>query len=241
MNSAPSSVPLPLNPSTYGSSFASAFSVRHPNFDSGSLDNADCIRGGFLSRRPHIYTPELGVFYRNIDLEHHHLFPSDLVYKQLTRTGWLVVRLEQLDNILDTSVFEFALLTDCLAVVKCRDLVHVFTQGNMAGGVIDRQVSSTHCGASAGATPEYTACCQSSEGPEITGGPKYGSARSCDLCTVIRRSDRSGGSEFRGSVVTDTGVVMDFRRLAQTRVRSSGVPRHDRDSVPQCVTCLRMM
>jgi hypothetical protein len=143
MNSAPSSVPLPLNPSTYGSSFASAFSVRHPNFDSGSLDNADFIRGGFLSCHLHIYTPELGVFYLNIDLEHHHLFPSDLVYKQLTRTGWLVVHLEQLDNIPDTPVFEFALLTDCLVAVKCSDLVHIFTQGNMAGGVIDRQVSST--------------------------------------------------------------------------------------------------
>jgi hypothetical protein len=50
----------------------------------------------------------------------------------------------------------------------------------------------THCVASAGATPEYTARCQSSEGPEITRGPEYGSARSCVLCTVIRRSNRSG-------------------------------------------------
>jgi hypothetical protein len=89
---------------------------------------------------------------------------------------------------------------------------------------------TTHCGASAGATPEYTVRCQSSEGPQIRRGPEYGSARSCVLCTVIRRSDRSGALEFRGTVVTDTGVVMELRRLARTRVQSSGVPRHDRDT-----------
>jgi hypothetical protein len=89
----------------------------------------------------------------------------------------------------------------------------------------------TYCSASAGAMPEYTARCQSSEGPEIRGGPEYGSARSCNLCTVIRRSDRSGASKFRGTVVTDTGVVMEFQRLAQTTVRSSGVLRHDCDTV----------
>jgi hypothetical protein len=88
----------------------------------------------------------------------------------------------------------------------------------------------THCGASAGATPEYTAHCQSSEGPEITGGPEYGSARGYDLCAVIWRSDRSGAPEFHGTVVTDTGVVMEFRSLARTKVRSSRFPRHNRDS-----------
>jgi hypothetical protein len=64
MNIALSSVPLPLNPSTYDLSFASAFSVHHPNFNSGSLDNANFIRGGSLRRGPHIHMPEVGVFYQ---------------------------------------------------------------------------------------------------------------------------------------------------------------------------------
>jgi hypothetical protein len=94
MHSAPSSVPSPMGPLTYDLSIASAFSVRHPNFDSSSMDNSDFIHRGFLSRGPHVYTPEPGVFYRNIDLGHHRIFPSDLVYEQLTRTGYLVARLK---------------------------------------------------------------------------------------------------------------------------------------------------
>jgi hypothetical protein len=67
----------------------------------------------------------------------------------------------------------------------------------------------TDYGACTGAAPEYTACYQSSEAPEITGGLEYGSVRSCVLCMVIWRSNRSGVSEFRGTVVTVTGVVME--------------------------------
>jgi hypothetical protein len=62
-HSAPSSIPLPMGPSTYDSSIASVFSVRHPNFDSSSVDHSDFICGGFLSRGPHVYTLEPGVFY----------------------------------------------------------------------------------------------------------------------------------------------------------------------------------
>jgi hypothetical protein len=111
------------------------------------LANADFICGGFLSCGPHVYTPEIRVFYRNIVVRHQHIFPLDPVYEQLTRTGWLVVRLEPLEDIPDAPVFEFVLSTNCLAAVKRDDLVHVFTEGDMAGGVIDGQVSSTHTAA----------------------------------------------------------------------------------------------
>jgi hypothetical protein len=141
--SVPSSVPSPMGPSTYDSSIASAFSVHHPNFDSSSMDDSDFIRGGFLSRGPHVYTPEPGVFYRNIDIGHHRIFPSDLAYKQLTRTGYLVSRPKQQYDVPDAPIFGFSLPTDCPAAVKCGDLVYVFTEDNVAGGVIDRQVSST--------------------------------------------------------------------------------------------------
>jgi hypothetical protein len=143
MNSVLSSVPSPIGPLNYDSSLASAFSVHHPNFDSSSMDDGDFICGGFLSRGPHVYTPEPGVFYQNIDLKHCHIFPSNLVYEQLTRTGYLVMRLGQQDDISDAPIFEFALPNNCLAAVKRGDLVHVFTENNMAGGVIDCQVSST--------------------------------------------------------------------------------------------------
>jgi hypothetical protein len=49
---------------------------------------------------------------------------------------------EPLEDIPDTPVFEFALPTDCPVAVKCGNLVHVFTKGNMAGSAIDCQVSS---------------------------------------------------------------------------------------------------
>jgi hypothetical protein len=60
----------------------------------------------------------------------------------------------------------------------------------------------TNYGTCAGPVPKYTARCQSSKTPEITGGPEYGRARRCVLCMEFRRSDRSGVSEFRGTVVT---------------------------------------
>jgi hypothetical protein len=62
-HSAPGSVPLPMGLLTYDSSIVSAFSVRHPNFDSNSMDDGNFICGGFLSRGPHVYTPEPGVFF----------------------------------------------------------------------------------------------------------------------------------------------------------------------------------
>jgi hypothetical protein len=142
-HSAPSCVPLPMGPSTYDSSIASVFSVHHPNFDSSCMDDGDFIRGGFLSHGLHVYTLEPSVFYQNIDLGHHRIFPSNLVYEQLTRTGYLVARPKQQHDILDAPIFGFVLPTDCLAAVKRGDLVHVFTEDDMAGGVIDRQVSST--------------------------------------------------------------------------------------------------
>jgi hypothetical protein len=40
-------------------------------------------------------------------------------------------------------IFGFLLPTDCPAAVKCGDLVNVFTKDDVAGSVIDRQVSST--------------------------------------------------------------------------------------------------
>jgi hypothetical protein len=43
----------------------------------------------------------------------------------------------------------------------------------------------TDYGTCTGAVSEYTAHCQSSEAPEITGGPEYGNAEGCVLCTVI--------------------------------------------------------
>jgi hypothetical protein len=141
--SAPSSIPLPMGPSTYDSSIASAFSVRHPNFDSSSMDDGDFIRGGFLSRGPHVYTPEPGVFYRNIDIGHHRIFPSDLAYEQLTRTGYLAPRLKQQYDVPDAPIFGFSLPEDCPTAVKRGDLVYVFTEDDVAGGIIDRQVSST--------------------------------------------------------------------------------------------------
>jgi hypothetical protein len=79
----------------------------------------------------------------NIDIRHHRIFPSDLVYKQLTRTGYLFPCPKQQNDIPDAPIFGFALLTDCPAAVKRGDLVHVFTEDNMAGGVIDHQVSLT--------------------------------------------------------------------------------------------------
>jgi hypothetical protein len=142
-HSAPSSVPLLMGLTTYDSSIASAFSVRHPNFDSSSMDDSNFIRGGFLSRGLHVYTPEPGVFYQNIDVRHHRIFPSYLIYEQLTRMGYLVARPKQQNDIRDAPIFGFALPTDCPAAVKCGDLVHVFTEDDMAGGIIDRQVSST--------------------------------------------------------------------------------------------------
>jgi hypothetical protein len=141
--SARSSVPSPVDPSTYNSSIASAFSVRHPNFDSSSMDDGDFIRGGFLSRGPAVYTPEPGVFYRSIDMEHHRVFPSDLVYEQLTRTGYLAPRLKQEYDVPDAPIFGFSLPDDCPAAVKRGDLVYMFTEDDVAGGVIERQVSST--------------------------------------------------------------------------------------------------
>jgi hypothetical protein len=122
---------------------ASVFSVHHPNFNSGSLDGVDFICGSFLSRGLHVYMLDLGVFYRNIDFEHHHVFPSDVVYKQLTHTCYLVKRLEQQVDIVDAPVFKFSLPNNCPAAVKHGDLVHLFTENNMAGSIIDCQVSST--------------------------------------------------------------------------------------------------
>jgi hypothetical protein len=132
-----------VDPSTYDSSIASAFSVRHPNFDSSSMDDGDFIRGGFLSRGPAVYTPEPGVFYRSIDMEHHHVFPSDLAYEQLTRTGYLAPRTEHEYHIPDAPIFGFSLPDDCPAVVKRGDLVYMFTEDDVAGGVVERQVSSS--------------------------------------------------------------------------------------------------
>jgi hypothetical protein len=129
--SALSSVPSPMGPLTYDSSIASAFSIRHPNFDPSSMDNGDFIRGGFLSCGPHVYTPEPGVFFRNIDIGHHRIFPSDLAYKQLTRTGYLVLHPKQQYDIPDVPIFGFLLPTNCPAAVKRGDLVYVFTKDDV--------------------------------------------------------------------------------------------------------------
>jgi hypothetical protein len=145
--SAPSSVLSPMDPSTYDSSIASAFSVRHPNFDSNSMDDGDFICRGFLSRGPHVYTPEPGVFFRNIDIRHHRIFLSDLVYEQLTRMGYLVARPKQQNDIPDAPIFGFALPTNWPAAVKRGDLGllgPIFFQARIRGldEVVGAQVGS---------------------------------------------------------------------------------------------------